>query len=47
MEWKPSISSYRMEDFNNDLAYIEYGEFNWSVHDWKQARSGDNFYMIK
>ena len=47
LEWKPSISSYRMEDFNNDLAYIEYGEFNWSVHDWKQARSGDNFYMIK
>ena len=36
-----------MEDFENDLHYIEYGEFNWSVWDWRSARSGDNFYMVR
>jgi len=47
LEWNPEISSYRMEDFKQDMHYIEYGEFNWSVWDWKRARSGDNFYMVK
>lgn len=47
LEWRPTISSYKMEDFEQDLHYIEYGEFNWSVWDWKKARSGDNFYLIK
>lgn len=47
LEWRPSISSYRIEDFENDLEYIEYGEFNWSVWDWQKAHSGDNFYMVK
>ena len=47
LEWRPAISSYKMEDFVNDLNYLEYGEFNWSVWDWEKARSGDNFYMVK
>ena len=47
LEWRPSISSYKMKDFNDDLHYLGYGEFNWSVYDWKEARSGDNFYMVK
>lgn len=47
LEWRPSISSYRMEDFENDINYIDYGEFNWSVWDWTRARSGDNFYLVK
>lgn len=47
LEWRPSISSYKMEDFENDINYIDYGEFNWSVHDWREARSGDNFYLVK
>lgn len=47
LQWKPSISSYKMEDFVNDLHYLEYGEFSWNVFDWQRARSGDNFYMIK
>ena len=47
LEWRPSISSYKMEDFNDDLHYLGYGEFNWSVFDWREAHSGDNFYMIK
>lgn len=47
LEWRPSISSYKMEDFCEELHVLGYGEFNWSVYDWKSARSGDNFYMIK
>ena len=47
LEWRPSISSYKMEDFENDMNYLEYGEFNWSVWDWQHARSGDNFYLVK
>ena len=47
LEWCPSISSYKMETFEQDLHYIEYGEFNWSVWDWSKAHSGDNFYMVK
>jgi len=47
LEWNPEISSYRMEHFENDMHYIEYGEFNWSVWDWEKARSGDNFYMVR
>lgn len=47
LEWRPSISSYKMETFEEDFHYLEYGEFNWSVWDWQNARSGDNFYMVK
>lgn len=36
-----------MEDFEQDFHYLEYGEFNWSVWDWENAKSGDNFYMVK
>ena len=36
-----------MEDFEQDFHFLEYGEFNWSVWDWENARNGDNFYMVK
>lgn len=47
LKWRPLISSYKMEQFEEDMHYLEYGEFNWSVHEWEKARSGDNFYMVK
>ena len=47
LKWRPLISSYKMEQFEEEMHYIEYGEFNWSVHEWEKARSGDNFYMVK
>lgn len=47
LEWRPAISSYKMEQFTEELRYLDYGEFNWSVHDWERARSGDNFYMVR
>lgn len=47
LKWRPSISSYKVEDFEDDMHYLDYGEFNWSVWDHDRARSGDNFYMVK
>lgn len=47
LEWRPAISSFKEEDFQDELKYMENSEFNWSVFDWKNARSGDNFYLIK
>lgn len=46
LEWNPAIGGYRTEDFENDLHYMDNGEFSWSVWDWRNARSGDNFYMV-
>lgn len=47
LQWRPSISSYKIEDFTEDLHFLEFGEFNWSVFEWEKAHSGDNFYMVK
>ena len=47
LQWRPSISSYRMEDFEEEMPYLEDGMFNWRVWENEKARSGDNFYMVK
>ena len=47
LEWRPAISSYKMEDFEEELAHFEDAWFNWSIWDWKEAEEGDEFYMIK
>jgi hypothetical protein len=49
--WNPSISSYTMDRFEEDLRDMADGfmpiDFNWSVWDHEQARDGDKFYMVK
>ena len=49
--WNPSISSYTMDRFEEDLRDMADGfmpiDFNWSVWDHDQARDGDKFYMVK
>ena len=49
--WNPSISSYTMERFEEDLIEMANGweleDFNWSVWDYENAREGDAFYMVK
>ena len=40
LKWRQLISSYKMEQFEEDMHYLEYGEFNWSLHEWEKARSG-------
>ena len=45
--WNPSLSSYKLVDFQHDFPQMEYGEFSWKVEEWQRARSGDNFYLLK
>ena len=49
--WNPSISSYTMDRFEEDLMYLADGwisdDFNWSVWDHKKAKNGDKFFMVK
>ena len=47
LEWRPAISSYKMADFEEELAHFDDVWFNWSVWDWKEADEGDEFYLIK
>ena len=49
--WNPSISSYTMERFEDDLRDMTDGgapeDFNWSVWDYENAKEGDRFFMVK
>jgi len=47
LEWDPAVSAYKDEDFIRDIPRLEFGDFHWGVPDGIQARSGDNFYMIR
>lgn len=47
LEWRPSISSYKMEDFTDELEHFDTAWFNWSIWDWQEAVPGDEFFMIK
>ena len=47
LEWDPAISNYKDEDFKEDIGFLEFGDFNWSVREHESARSGDNFYMVR
>ena len=47
LEWRPAISSHKMEDFEAELAHFNETWFNWSVWDWKGVETGDEFYLIK
>lgn len=47
LEWRPAISSYKMENFEDEFENFDDAWFNWSVWDWKDLEEGDEFYMIK
>ena len=51
LKWNPSISSYKMEQFEEELADMRGGwdilDANWSVWDYKNVQEGDRFYMVK
>ncbi len=47
LEWNPDISNYKMEQFEDEITNLEYGDFNWSIHEHERAQSGDNFYLVK
>lgn len=48
--WDPKISSYSQAEFDCDLYRLsneEDIELDWSIAEWREARKGDHFYMIK
>jgi hypothetical protein len=47
LEWRPAISSYKMENFEEELAHFDDAWFNWSVWDWNDVVPGDEFFLIK
>lgn len=55
LKWNPAISNYGMDRFNEDFYFgkkkvIEDETsvaFAWSVWDWKKARHGDRFFLLK
>lgn len=47
LEWNPAVSDYKDEDFRKDIGFLEFGYFNWNVWEHEEARSGDNFYLVR
>jgi hypothetical protein len=47
--WNPSISSYKLDDFQRELEEIsnEYNYMNWSVWEHEKASAGDRFFMVR
>ena len=49
--WNPSISSYTMSRFEDDLEALTDGctleDFDWDVWDYEKAHEGDKFYLVK
>ena len=47
LEWRPAISSYKMENFEEEFEHFDDAWFNWSVWEWQDLVPGDEFFMIK
>lgn len=47
LEWRPAISSYKMENFEEEFEHLDDAWFNWSVWEWQDLVPGDEFFMIK
>lgn len=51
LRWNPTLSTYTMERLDSDM--VDWAEnywpddFNWSIHEWQQAKEGDRFFMVR
>lgn len=47
--WNPAISSYKIEQFKEELAAFDNPDmwYNWSVYDWQNSHEGDRFLSCK
>lgn len=45
--WNPAISSVTLEDHNYGVENMLTEYFNWSVWDYKEAKCGDRFFLVK
>ena len=47
LRWNPTISSYTLNDYRNDMEeYPEGFRSNWSIYEWEEAHKGDRFFML-
>lgn len=47
LPWDPSVSQYKMSDFEAGFQHLEYGDFTWKLAEDSAIRSGDNFFLVK
>ena len=48
--WNPYFSSYKMEQFEDELHHLHLGmttDYNWSIHEFDKVEDGDRFYMVR
>lgn len=45
--WNPAVSSYKMEQFEDELIDFPAADYNWSIWEHGEAHENDRFYMIK
>lgn len=47
--WNPSISSYKIKQFEEELALFGNPDawYNWSVYDWQNTHEGDRFFLVR
>ena len=45
--WNPAVSSVKMEEHLKSIPNLYTGVFNWSVSDYKDAKKGDRFVMVR
>lgn len=45
--WNPDISDWKMDGFESSLCHFDDVEVNWAIYDYKKAKVGDRFFMVK
>ena len=47
MMWNPAISNWNMDGFELSLCHFDEVEFNWAIYDYKKAKVGDRFFLVR
>ena len=47
MMWNPAISNWNMDSFELSLCHFDEVEFNWAIYDYKKAKVGDRFFLVR
>ena len=45
--WNPAISSYKLENFQEEMEDLGNADMNWSVWEHENACAGDRFFMVR
>lgn len=45
--WNPAISSYKLENFQEEMEELGDAYMNWSVWEYENASAGDRFFMVR